>query len=303
MISSRPSLRCSLPLIAGGLIALAMAVPLPHNLRMTRFSGLLDLGHFFGFAVLAASAAWAWPRRIGVVVAALVVLPLLGEVGQPLVGRTADWRDFAFGALGALAGLILAWAVARSARRAVSSITWGLTAAIGLAAWPLVSCLPLVADAAWEYRAFPVLCDFRSPWEGRRWHMVGADLNRIVDPLSAGRVGQFELIPQEGCSPTAVLFPLCSNWSGYRRLCCHLVVPDSPLRLGIRVRTGRGDTKMTQTGFEGLCEPGEHQIAVDLQQVQRLSPELDLSRVHSLYLFARDLHKPRSLRVSRIYLE
>jgi hypothetical protein len=269
---------------------------------MTRIVGVLDLGHFFGFAVLTACLAWAWPtgKWIGALLA--IVLAGVGEVAQPWFGRTGDWRDFAFGTLGALAG----WVLVRGAMRPRSR--WRVAghglAVLGLAAWPMVCCMPDVLDTWTEWRAFPVLCDFQSPWQARRWLTRDVAIGRVAEEDGCGWVGRFDLAPGRDGSVMAVLFPLRSDWSGYRRLVWDVQCAGEPLRIGFLLRTGWEKGKTGGASFEGVCDRGAGRIVFDFERARAAGPTPpDLTQIHSLYLFVRGLRGPRPLFVRKIYLE
>jgi VanZ family protein len=95
---------------------------LPHNLPSDKTL------HMVGYLVLSCAfmlvlAAYSQPR-LRRIIAAVLIAGLYGaadEITQPLVGRTADVRDWHADMLGALAGIVLAeiivWLIAKIRQR------------------------------------------------------------------------------------------------------------------------------------------------------------------------------------------
>lgn len=96
------------------LAAVAAASLLPESLMPDIGAG--HVAHFMAdlaFA-LAAALGYGWMLGYGVLLALAVALAGLFELAQLLLsGRTGSWADFAFGSIGALAGVTLAHLIRR----------------------------------------------------------------------------------------------------------------------------------------------------------------------------------------------
>jgi hypothetical protein len=284
-----------------GAVALAATVPLPHTVRMTRLASLLDLGHFVGFALVALVFWWALSGRKLIALIMAVACAGAVEVGQPMVGRTADPLDFLHGLLGAASAIAFVSLFDRSAgiRRTVAYSLLGL----GLAAWPIGQSIPRLVDAWVEYRDFPVLSDFDSPWRTGRWMTVGCKVERVrcQNPADAwaGRID----VAAGNRACLLVLVPLMADWTAQERLFCEFTVDGGDVPIAILLRTGRGREKRITSLFRKDCTEGEYDIEADLRPSpvsSRLSPQL--SHVHSLYLQIGPATRPATLYLHRVYL-
>jgi hypothetical protein len=296
----RKALRWLLAAAAAGALVLALAVPLPHVLRMTRLAHLLDLAHFVAFAFLTAAIAWALAGRIipAAVVASAIAAGM--ELVQPLLGRSGNAGDFVRGLLGVLAAAICLSAARppRTARRAAG----GFVLLSAVAAWPIADTAPYLLDAWTEYRSFPVLCDFQTPWQSSRWMTLGTAIRRARSPRDGQWVGRLLIPPREGRS-TAILFPMAGDWRGQRRLCCDFDVSEGAVTIAVRLRTGDGQRKHMSPCFEARCGVGSHHVSATLPASYAADDRADLSRVHSLYFFLSDNDRSTTVDVRRVYLQ
>jgi hypothetical protein len=164
--------------------AVLLLAPLPIGLRTGWQAKLLDFGHVPLFAVLVVALRGGLSLRLGWSVLIAVATAGLVEVIQPAVGRTGDWSDLAYGALGALAGAAGVRAVECRDRRAVA--VGYLLFAAALVAWPVAEVAPHLADAVEAHRAFPVLASFQTDRELLRWERRQAEFTRVPDPARSG---------------------------------------------------------------------------------------------------------------------
>jgi hypothetical protein len=132
-------------------------------------------------AATTACAKWLGSRDSALLVVWLAFglasgMAVAAEIGQGFVGRSQNLQDVLRSLLGAAIGAIALLVLQRPIR--LRAIAIGLASALALAAWPIWDSSPVLMDAVWAYRSFPVLSDFSSPWESRRWMASGADLER-----------------------------------------------------------------------------------------------------------------------------
>jgi len=148
------------------LVLLLVPLPLPKDSRMGHAAA--GAVHVLLFAGLARAAGSVWPERIsrGFLWLGLALLAAVVETIQPLVGRSAGWADWLYGAGGA-ACLCGGWPLRPGTRR-----RWVALGALAL--------FPPVWEAAmWhqEIRAFPVLAQSGAWWARRSWTLNGVDLS------------------------------------------------------------------------------------------------------------------------------
>lgn len=220
------------------------------------------------------------------------------EFVQPWVGRTGGWADFLHGCLGAFAAA--AGVRAHAARRTpIRAVAYSVLA-LGLLVWPVVEVGPYVADVVRGYRAFPVLANFSTEWELRRWECDQAALT----PCAGGARLELRAGPDEYSS--AALRPVVSDFGTHRWLCCAFRVDGPPVELVISVRTGASEAgQTTHAQVESRYAAGHHIVRLDLAMLSaRARPQpLDLADVRSVQFFAVQLREPRVIVLSRIWLE
>jgi hypothetical protein len=261
-----------------GLLALALVLllsPLGNDYRALWFGETTDAGHVVLFALLTFGLAWlirpGQPLKAALAAAGL---SLAAELVQPLVGRSGSWRDLAYGLLGIVIALV--W---------LAPWKWPLrvAATIVLAIWPAVNAGPLLIDAWWAWRSFPVLARFDGPFESRRWLLERAHL---FAPRPGSAILEFEPSPR---GSGAILFPVVRDWRRYEALEVDFAFDGEPMEFLISVRDGKKlPPELPRFDLRRRYEPGTHHVRIDLAELARGGsfPPIDLSRVQSLHLVA-----------------
>ena len=203
-------------------------------------------------------------------------------------------RDFVYGALGALAGATAAraWQHRRSPRRLV--IYSALT--LALPAWPAAEVVPYVRDTIAGRRAFPVLIDFSTDEQLRRWEVQQAAITRD---------GRLELLPGDDVFSYGAFRPVKGDFRGYRWLCCEFVVVGGPVDLVTSVRTATGDGRHTSHAQLGRhFAPGDYLVRFDLESMAKGAREpLNLAEVRWIQFFVVKIPEPRTVVFRRVWLE
>jgi len=280
----------------------ALTIPLPHPFSMGRLSAVLDLGHVALFASLTFCLFWPLKPRAWSAFGLAVVLAVISEAGQSMVGRTASASDALFGILGALIALMVLLAFRRP--WSWERIVGVMAAVLVLAAWPIAGAMPRALDAWCEYREFPVLCDFQTPWQGRRWLTPGA----VIRTVPAGRggetyVGEVDFTPSRNGAGTIVLKPLIGQWSGYRQLCCEFSFDGDPIRVSVLLQTGEGRCAAQACYLDRVFVAGDHCVSVDLHpRSNGQAGQVDLSRVRSLSFKFAGLKGLRTFLLRKVFL-
>jgi len=287
-----------------GIAVVSLLLPLPNQYRSHWLTKLLDLGHL-PLLALVTVGFWLIVRpRIWLAFCLALVFAVAVEVGQEFTGRSGDLLDVVRGLLGALIAAVFLQMSPRPWRWRQAAVRTAL--AVALAAWPIWDCCPVLLDAFWAYRSFPVLSDFQSPWEGARWYARGACLERDAATEDGQRwQGELKARPNEGGSG-AILFPVVRDWSGYRRLCCTFSFSGEPLSILISVRDGRKvETPRKRFDLEHRYRAGRHRVVIDLEDLaagNQFAP-LDISRIQSFHFVVTELAEPRTLFLQQISLE
>lgn len=284
---------------------LLLFLPLPPWLDGGWRSTLLDLGHVPLFALLTVTLArvlgcrWYHAVGIGVLLAAGV------ELAQSVTGRSASWTDLGYGTAGVLsAGVLLRAAEWRARSMSRSRLLGHAMVALTLTALPVLHAAPGLLDAAEGVASFPVLADFRSESQLRRWICRQARLSRAKQGDSI--VGRLEFLPGAEDYPGAQLEHVLRDFRGYDRLCWALTVENEAVTLAFSLRSGpdrSGRTRHYQ--FQRRLEPGEHVVEMDLLTAAAHGEEgqLDLANLWYSQLFVVRPTEPRAVQVRRVWLE
>ena len=270
---SRHRLAAAIALVIA--IAAVLFVPLPDDYRALWYGETTDAGHVVLFGLLTYGLArLIWPTQPLKAALASAALALTAEIVQPLVGRSGSWRDFAYGTVGIAMALV--W---------LAPWRWQVRVAamIALAAWPAMNAGPLLIDAWWAWRCFPVLARFDGPFESRRWYFDGAKIV-AAKPGSA----TLEFAPSRRGSG-AILFPVVRDWTQYQTLEVDFALEGEPMVFLISVRDGKKlPPELPRYDLWRRYEPGRHRVRIDLAELARGGsfPPIDLARVQSLHLVA-----------------
>ncbi len=251
-----------------------------------------DFAHFPLFAAIAAVLLYLWPRRrtalakAGVVVGLALLIALLVEFFQPMVGRTAAFSDILLG----LAGSFAAVAVYVSLRTASRPARRWLVATACLLL--LASALPLVLmllDRLSASRAFPLIDSFERPVESSRWRSDGCLLERVEDYATHGRYALRLYVPdQPDRYPGAFLNDGDMDWRGFRQLNLDVFLEGEAARgLVIRVDDRSGAPLHDRAQVVVELKPGSNHVAIDVPSFS-ITPSgrtLQLQHVSGIGLF------------------
>ncbi|MBA4065973.1 MAG: hypothetical protein C0501_20090 [Isosphaera sp.] len=285
------------PVAAAVAAAGLLLMPRPARWLGAWHGELLDLGHVPLFAALVLVLRFAAGFTVGRALLAAVAVAAVAEVVQPWVGRSGGWADFLTGVLGAVAAAaaVRAW----EPRPTGARVGYAVVAAAAVA-WPVVEAGPYLADTVDGRDAFPVLADFTTDRQFRRWVCDQATLTR------QGAAARLELLPGPEDYPGAALRPVVPDFRGHRWLCCSFEVVGVPLELVFSVRSGvPGAAGTTHVQAEAEYAGGRHVVRLDLAALAaRARPApLDLSDVRYVQLFVLRPAEPRTVVVYRVWLE
>ncbi len=295
---------------------------LPYYLAIAAVVGIIplffiDLGpyrrifapevHAFGHLVFFAILAWvalqlpmvrrySYPVRAVVVLVGAVLLGGMIELIQPYFGRSAAIKDVWQNLLGA-------------------SITVALSAPRGAARRILVSVVAVVlflemhnpVTSLWDRGVariqFPVLSDFSTAFEDRRWSSGTPD-------SSIARVGQrslrVDLQPSRYAGTT--MRRSFGDWNEHNTLEFSIYVPDGSLGITVSIRDhehlDRGGAYIDRFNRRFLLQPGWNDVSIPVADIRDAPQERqqDLSDIAELAIFTSNLEEERTFYLDRVRL-
>jgi hypothetical protein len=270
---------------------------------------LYGFAHLFFFAL---SAWWLarwirWSQRPFWYRALLVMLLLAGlggaiELIQPHFGRGASWRDFGIDILGGLLGLFCLAPDRRHIRRLfLLSAQFFILAAITATFYgPLVT----LWDMCQASRQFPVLSDFETRFEARRWSS-----GEISKSVSRRGHNSLRVLLDKGNYPGTTLQRSFGNWQGYTRFSFSLYLPDeTPLRITVSIRdhdhNRRGGEFHDRFNRTFTMRQGWNDIVIPISDIERAPVErtLALDRLSEVVIFTTNLPAPRVVYIDDVRL-
>lgn len=271
-------------------VAVLLLVPLPNDYRALWFGAATDFLHVPIFAALTLALVqfgWLLLRHSLLLAGSFSVA---AELLQPFVGRSASWRDLAYGLIGiAIASSLL-------------QRHWHLTIRMGLALvfalWPLARTLPVTVDAYQAWKSFPNLASFEGPFSDRRWLLTDA----VLRP--SGEQAVLILEPRKRTGAGAILLPVVRDWTAYERLEVEFSFEGEPLPFLISVRDGKKlPPELPRFDLWRRYDSGSHHVSIDLRDLERGAnyPPIELHRVQSLHLVGFD-DEPRTILLKSITL-
>ena len=263
--------------------------------------------HAFGHLMFFAGGAWiilqtpllrrhSYPfRAITVLLAALVVGSLI-EIIQPYFGRSAALKDVGQNVLGA------AITVSLSAPRGM--IRRLLITAVGILLFmELHAPVTTLFDRGVARVQFPVLSDFSTAFEHRRWSSGKLDTSIA---RSGRRSLRLELRPSRYAGTT--LRRSLGNWTRYQALEFSIYNPDGPLGITVSVSDHahfEGDRSYKDRfNRRFLLQPGWNDISIPISHIRDAPAERTqhLDDLAELAIFTSNLEEPRVLFLDSVRL-
>lgn len=284
-----------------GAVAVLLITPLPRFFHGPLGSKILDFGHLPLFALLTMGLAWMLRGRWVAAWLVAVAEAGIGELVQDYFGRSGDWDDFLRGVIGAALGFLALWWYRQP--RSIQRGAIAMTAAAVLMIWPIADAWDVVADSVDAYRSFPVLADFSTVRQGRRWTHTQSRLT--IDPASPGHA-TLTFLP--GTRPwSGTLFrPIVNDWQGYTNLVVVMEGVEPIDRLHLAVHDSRRDRGYKHRfNAEMPLTPGVHRLVFPLEAI-RTAPTgrpTDLGMVQAIQIFMATPDQPVSIVLHSLELE
>jgi hypothetical protein len=224
------------------------------------------------------------------------------ELTQPYFGRSANWRDLGIDLLGGLFGLIFLVPSRHElgGRLLVCVQSFVLVIAVVAFYSPVVT----LWDMWQASRQFPLLSDFETRFEAKRWSN-----GEIEDSIA--RHGDHSLGVVLGTEKYAgtTLRRSFGDWRGYTTFALSLYNPDDkPLFVTVSIRdhehNRRGGEFNDRFNRKFKIEKGWKDISIPIDDIQNTPSgrELELDRLSEVVIFTVDLPEPRRIFLDNVRL-
>lgn len=240
--------------------------------------------------------SYRFPVRGGLVVLGALALGGAIEFTQPWFGRSAGLQDLWQNLLGAMAAI------------ALSAPTVGARLALGsVMAVVLVAEIYAPAISLWDRGVariqFPVLSDFSTTFEHRRWSAGEPD-------DSIARIGERSLRVdlKPGRFPGTTLRRSLGDWSHYDTLELSIYNPAAPLSITVSIRdhdnANRGGAYSDRFNRRFLLRPGWNDLTIPVDDVRNAPAQRqqNLDNLAMLAIFTANLDEQRTLYLDRVRL-
>ncbi|MEJ2360748.1 MAG: hypothetical protein P8Z75_04865 [Gammaproteobacteria bacterium] len=272
-----------------------------------------NLGHIGAFFIIWTFVFNLFPRfsRLSLfqlfvlVIVSTLVLAELIEIVQGWIGRDNEWQDVWDSSVGAL----LAFALCAPQLQTLSRwprMAWRVIALSALVAVPWIVWSNL-ADVVIMNRQFPVLDNFKTPFELTRWR---GDRAGIAVQAPAGQHPYLAVQFRPGQYSTVKLKYFHRDWQGYQQLILDVVNPETrAYRVILRIhdRWHRQHHFALSDRFNRaiILKPGYQRIVVALSDVAHApkTRRMDMQHLEALELFTMDSNVYHQLDIQRIFLE
>jgi VanZ family protein len=294
------------PIIIGWTV-LFFAVPGPApSSPLHQLTGFGHLGYFILLAWELASLPFLArrPPALQILTVMAVVLATGGaiELIQPHFGRNASWTDLGIDLLGGLIGMVFLTPARRHLPRGL--LTGSQLTALTLTGLMFYGPVSNFWDIWQARRQFPVLGEFESRLEARRWSNGEIDRRIFRQGGAALRVE----LGTEGYAGTTLKRSF-GNWQGFSNLCLSIYNPESePLRITVSIRDhehfqrgGRYDDRFNRSFQIGY---GWNDILIPVREIETAPAgrTLDLARLSEMVIFTTGLPEPRVIYLDHVRL-
>lgn len=297
------------PLLLTLLVLGSLVVPLPVSNRLS--ASLHAIAHV-GWGALLVVVFSRWLRRsrsarselwIALVsLCAAGFLLGLGEILQPLAGRTASVRDLVTGAVGGLAGLAF---VAAGSRKGVLRAALAAVA-LAILLWPVVRAGLVWYDHGRQRETFPLLASFADRLELSRWGANDADHALSDDHATHGDGSLLVTLYPSAYPGVSMAWPP-RDWRGYEALAFDVWLDgEEPLDLILKVEDRPHDWDEAFRSLHPVrLVPGPNALCFPLRAIAEAprGGPIDLGEVASFTLMAVDLETPRRFWLDAVRLE
>lgn len=237
-----------------------------------------------------------------VIMSVVFLVGAIIEVIQPYFGRSGSWRDLGINVLGALFGVMFLAPARRSVSRGL--LVCGQLSAMTLAVVMFHGPVITLWDMWQASRQFPVLSDFETPFEARRWSSGEIDKTFV-------RHGQASLRVAMGTEKYAgtTLVRSFGDWQGYSTFAFSLYNPDAdPLHITVSIRDeehwrrgGEYEDRFNRVFSMGQGWNEVHIPVADIAHAPAMR-KLELNQLNEVVIFTVDPPVPRVMYLDYVRL-
>jgi len=279
------------------------------------FKAAWNLGHILFFTLASVALCEFYCSRVSrkkpvqVFLQVFLIIFLFGLMVEFLQmfsnGRSPDVFDVLRNQLGALIGFVFFCSVRRKLSSSIlKGVQSGTILLLLCFLWPLVRA---VIDERLAAARFPLLSDFETPFEARRWQ----DIHQLQVVDSLARHGKRSLrvqLSQKKYSGTT-LFYFPHDWSGYGYLDFSVYNPsDAELTLHSRIhdQLHRQHGQVFKDRFHRrfTLHPGWNDLRVSLEAVKQAPAgrDMDMHKIEGFCIFVVSQSRPSVIYVDNVYL-
>lgn len=270
----------------------------PSEYSLEIYRRIWDLGHPVFFACVSLLAIGfgliksARHYLIGLLI--VFVASLTIETLQTFVGREASWLDISFNLSGFLLGGLFVFTRVAQKLLVVALMFAGLL--------PGLIKLGKSVMMLWVlWNGFPVLLSGQHYWEQLAW---GNEVK--LQPMDSA----YRLDFSGKIYESADMMGFMQSWKPYKFLVLEMANPESEafeltLRISDKQHEMSSQEFVDRFNYRLRLEPGEQQIKIPLAQIESApaNRKMDLDEIYLLKLFLPEDDKPRTLYLSKIYLQ
>jgi len=224
------------------------------------------------------------------------------ELVQPYFGRTAGWGDLGNDAVGGLLGAMFFLPARRSLGRGV--LLFGQLAALALTAVVSYGPLTTIWDMRRASKQFPVLGDFETRFEARRW--TSGEMHAGI-----ARHGEssLQVILGTGKYVGTALKRSFGDWRSYSTFAFSLYNPEPlPLPITVSIRdeehSRRGGEYRDRFNRTFVMEQGWNDVSIPIADIESApaARKLELDRLSGVAIFTVDPPAPRVMYLDHVRL-
>jgi VanZ family protein len=270
---------------------------------------LYGFAHLAFFILMAFALSWipSVARRPFLFQFALIVFVVLFvggmiELIQPYFGRTARLRDLGIDLLGAFNGVVFLVPTRRNLRRGV--LVFGQLVAVALTAVVSYGPITTLWDMRQASKQFPILGDFETRLETRRWSSGEIDKGIARHGESSLRV----FLGTQKYSGTT-LERSFGDWRGYSTFAFSIYNPDpDPVLITVSIRDEehfrRGGVYHDRFNRVFTMEQGWNDVYIPVADIENApsARKLELDHLSEVVIFTVDLPAPRVMYLDYVHL-
>jgi VanZ family protein len=295
-----------IPVVIAGMLLFFVDMKHESGSTVYQLSGFAHLAFFMSMAAmlsrLPSLAGRPFLFQFIIILSVVLLLGGIIEVIQPYFGRTARWRDLGIDAAGGLLGIMFLAPGRRSLGRV--HLVCGQIAVVAMAVVAFYGPVVTIWDIRQASRQFPVLSDFESRLEARRWSSGEIDKGIARHGECSLRV----LLTMRLNSGTTLKRSF-GDWRGYSTFAFSLYNPDpQPLPITVSIRDEehfrRGGEYHDRFNHVYTMEQGWNDVDIPIADIENApaARKMELDHLSEVVIFTVDAPAPRLMYLDYVRL-